>query len=174
MEALKKEYFDFVYGPYLEYNKHAVSSGYTWEQVNAINTFKSFFERGLKANMIIQGNTVFEIFIDSVLKGARYAIDDGGNEVKTIVNLMLTNNGKPLKNIENIIIKPFLEVDQDVDFMDDYTCENGLWVRGVLLLSLGTDINRFYEGWDELEEDDDGPVNKKGCFQMLKFIMNRK
>jgi len=172
MDGIKKEYVDFVTGPYLEYNMYAVSSGYTWEEVNAINTFKSFFERGLKADMIIEGKTIFEIYIESILKGARYAVDDGGDEVKVILEMMLNGGRDLIDKAENILIGPILNVREGYDYMDEYACNNGLWVIGFLFKKLGTDMSRFCDEWDEIEADDDGPVNKIGCFQMIKFILN--
>lgn len=173
MDSIKKEYVDFVTGPYLEYNMYAVSSGYTWEEVNAVNTFKSFFEKGLKADMMINDRTVFEIYIESILKGARYAIDDGGDEVEIILDLMLENGGMDLINkVEDILIQPILNVSEDYDYMDDYACNNGFWLIGFVFKKLGTDMSRFCDEWDKIEADDDGPVNKIGCFQMIKFILN--
>ena len=93
--SLFQEFTEFVQGPYLDYNCYAAAGDYTWEEVDALNRFNSFFARGLRADQRdSDGESVLMLYVKSILKGSRYALDDGGDEVKQIINQMLANGGR--------------------------------------------------------------------------------
>ena len=174
IDVVKREYVDFIQGPYLENNLYGVDSGY--EDVNMVEKVKSFFDKGLKADMVIDGRTVFEIFVDSAIEGSRYALDDGGDEVEKIVKLMLKHGGKKIvKKIEDKLIKVTKVNKNDyIDvYMEDYVNDKGIRVVGFLFYFLNTKMSRFYKDWDKLEPSDDQPVSDIGILQMLKFIIQR-
>jgi hypothetical protein len=176
LNKVKNEYFDFIMGPYLEFNMYAESTNpeyQTYEQLNALSKIKSFFKKGLRADTMINGKTVFELYIDSIIRGSRYALDDQ-KEVKSIINEMLKHGGKHLvRNIENELIK-VIDVDENEyadEYMEDYATQAGLYVIGFLFYVFNTDMSRFYPDWNNLEADDDQPINNIGILKMLKFIM---
>ena len=125
---------------------------------------------------MIDGRTVFEIFVDSAIEGSRYALDDGGDEVEKIVKLMLKHGGKKIvKKIEDKLIKVTKVNKNDyIDvYMEDYVNDKGIRVVGFLFYFLNTKMSRFYKDWDKLEPSDDQPVSDIGILQMLKFIIQR-
>lgn len=180
LEKVKQEYISFIEGPYLEYNMYGPNSGYNWDILKPTEMIKSFLNKGLTADMMIKDRSVLEIYVDSIIKGSRYSLDDegDGSEVKEIINEMLKHGNKEeikkiIKHIENKLIK-VIEVDENEyedKYMEDYAYEKGIWVIGYLFYLFKTKMTRFYKDWNKLEPSDDTPISDIGVLQMLKHVI---
>jgi hypothetical protein len=174
--SLIQEFTEFVQGPYLDYNCYAAAGDYTWEEVDALNRFNSFFARGLNADQRdSDGESVLMLYVKSILKGSRYALDDGGDEVKQIISQMLANGGRAvLRETEDFLIEPLCDIENDPDsYLEETFSGDGHYVRAFLFKVFKTDMKRYVPNWEKIKQIkvEDGQATKKDCLRAIKGLM---
>ena len=174
--SVAQKFVQFVNGPYLEFNKG--HSDLSWEELGSMEKFQGFFREGLRGDQRIKGKSMVQIYVESILKGHRYALDDlePGKEVREVIKMMLENGGENVKDeIEVFLFSPLRKYKKTEEYLEETFSEQGHYVRAWLFHLFKTKMTKFVKNWDEIEpmEVEDGEDTREDCLRAIKRIVVR-
>lgn len=90
---VEERFVEFMMEPYLEFNKNGycikgTHKGQIYFSEMFDGILKGFLKDGLKADMMVAGKNMVQVCVESILAGYRYAMDDDGKEIRSLISAL--------------------------------------------------------------------------------------
>lgn len=187
--SVEERFVEFMMGPYLEFNKNgycikSTHKGKTYFSEMFDGILKGLLKDGLKADMMVAGKNMVQVCVESILAGYRYAMDDDGKEIRTLISALEKTVSEDVWNgISEGILQELLSVLKPPRGYDweEFVFITALNLRACIFKAIFKDLSKTGHDWSQIEgkywEEFGFPVDvdatEEMCLSYFKYCFEK-